>query len=101
MPPTIDAVNAAERNRWTSGRVKTVRRSMGASIRWRTSAASIESGPPSLPLRRPSATASTATIPSTAGPSPNTDAICDGVASASPTWSLSTITALPPKIAAM
>jgi hypothetical protein len=78
-----------------------VRRSIGASNKWRTSGASIDSGPPSLPLRKPSATASTATNPSTAGPSPNTDVICDGVASASPTWSLSTITALPPKIAAM
>ncbi len=60
--------NAAERSRWTSGRVSTVRRSTGASRRCRTSAASIESGPPSLPLRRPSTIASTATIPSTPGP---------------------------------
>ena len=74
---------------------------MGASIRWRTSAASIESGPPSLPLRSPSAMASTAAIPRTAGPSLKTELICAGVAGSSPTWSLRMITALPPKIAAM
>ncbi len=33
MPPTIADANAAERSRWTSGRVSTVRRSTGASIR--------------------------------------------------------------------
>ena len=47
-------------------------RSTGASSTWRTSARSSASGPPWLPDRRPTASATAATTPIQAGPSDST-----------------------------
>ena len=55
--PTSAPPKATDRSRWTTGRASTARRGTGASSRWRTSGASTETGPPSLPLRSPRATA--------------------------------------------
>ena len=96
MPPTIRPAKARARQRCTTGVSSTARRGTGAGIRWRTSPASSEIGPPSLPLRRPRANAATANSPMTAGPRSSTSASCAAVAGSSLTRPLSQAMARPP-----
>ncbi len=100
MTPASRPVNAIDRSRCTTGRVRTWRRGTGAISRWRTSGGSIEIGPPSLPLRSPKAMASAAPAPMTAGPCSLRAAICDAVAGSSDTSPLSHSTTPPPTRAA-
>jgi hypothetical protein len=98
--PASRPLNAIERNRCTTGRVRTWRRGTGAISRWRTSGGSMEIGPPSLPLRSPKAMARAAPAPMTAGPCSVRAAICEAVAGSSDTSPLSHSTTPPPTRAA-
>ena len=83
-----------------TGWISTLRREIGASRRWRTSAPSRAIGPPSLPLRRPRAMEIATNAPSTAGPWVVTLAISSAVAGSSVTSPLSHRMRPPPTSAA-
>ena len=67
-PPANTEPDITARIRCSSGSRNTLVRETGASRRCATSAASIDTGPPSVPLRSPPTRASTTSKPSTAGP---------------------------------
>ena len=99
-PPASAPPNATARTRCHIGRRNTAARLTGASRRCCTSADSTVTGPPSAPLRSPAASAAMATAPRKAGPLASTSAMRSADSSASPTWSLRTMIAEPPKKAA-
>ena len=86
IAPTRPKLNIIERKRCQIGVKSTSRRDSGASSTWRMSATSTEIGPPSAPLRRPIATASTTAMPR-----------IDGALAKS--WSMSTSSSINPSMA--